>query len=158
MIINTLKKIAMRKIFLFMLMTSLTFSLNSCSKDDDSGLSGSSMTMKVGGVLKTFNTIIVDQVVYDDYVDLIITASNNGNTAEFVTFGIGKGDLGAGHSWGFEYTLNGVVYSESEIENIVNTNTTTNSDNKLIGTFNGNVSSGENVSIELSQGSFNITY
>lgn len=141
-----------------MLVTSLTLSLNSCSKDDNSTPTGNSVTMKVGGVEKTFNTVVVNQVPYDDYIDLIITASNNGSTTEFVSFGISKGDTGAGHSWGFEYTLNGMLYSEGEAISTVSSNATTNSDNKLIGTFSGTVTSSENVSLDLTQGSFDITY
>ncbi|MET0758848.1 MAG: hypothetical protein ABWZ56_00395 [Flavobacterium sp.] len=148
----------MKKIFLFMLVSLLTLSLNSCSKDNDSTPAGSSLTMKVGGVQKTFNTITVNEIPYDDYVDLIITASNNGSTSEFVTFGIGKGDMGAGHSWGFEYTLNDVVYTEGDVIRTISSNATANSDNKLVGTFSGTVTSGDNATIELSQGSFDISY
>lgn len=141
-----------------MLVTTLMLSLNSCSKDDNSDPTGNSVTMKVGGVEKTFNTVVVNQIPYEDYIDLIITASNNGSTTEFVTFGISKDDIGAGHSWGFEYTLNGMLYSEGEAVSTVSSNATTNSDNKLIGTFSGTVTSSENVSLDLTQGSFDITY
>lgn len=150
----------MRRIFLFMLMTALLLSFNSCSDSESNPLisSGNTITMKVGGELKTFNTVVVSQVPYDSYVDLIITASNSGNPTDFVKFGLGKGDIGEGHSWGFEYSVNGTSFFESGETSKVNSNITTNGDNKLTGTFSGSVTSVENVRLELTQGSFDITY
>lgn len=118
--------------------------------------------MKIGGVTKTFNTVVVNQQPYVsegiNYVDLIITASNNGSTSEFITFSIGKEDVGENLSWDFNYTLNEVVYSEDKIANQIVTNASTNIDKKLIGTFSGTVASETNEKIEITQGSFDITY
>ena len=148
----------MKKSYLFILVTFWTLFLSACSNDHDSGKPISNLTMKVGGVVKNFNNITVKEVPYADYSDLIITARNNENPTEFVTFGIGKGDIGPGNSWGFEYTLNGVFYSEDQGINGINSNTITNESNKLTGTFSGAVTSSENIILELSQGAFNITY
>lgn len=148
----------MKKSYLFILVTFWMLFLSACSNDHDSGKPISNLTMKVGGVVKNFNNITVKEVPYADYSDLIITARNNENPTEFVTFGIGKGDIGPGNSWGFEYTLNGVFYSEDQGINGINSNTITNESNKLTGTFSGAVTSSENIILELSQGAFNITY
>jgi hypothetical protein len=148
----------MKKSYLFILVTFWMLFLSACSNDLDSGKPISNLTMKVGGVVKNFNNITVKEVPYADYSDLIVTARNNENPTEFVTFGLGKGDVGPSNSWGFEYTLNGVFYSEDQGINGVNSNLTTNESNKLIGTFSGAVTSSENIILELSQGAFNITY
>ncbi len=148
----------MKKSYLLILVTFWILFLSACSNDRDSGKPISNLTMKVGGVVKNFNNITVKEVPYADYSDLIITARNNENPTEFVTFGLGKGDVGPSNSWGFEYTLNGVFYSEDQGINGINSNITTNESNKLIGTFSGAVTSSENIILELSQGAFNITY
>jgi hypothetical protein len=164
MIINTLNNLTMRKIFLFMLVIASTLSLNSCSKDDNnqSPPSSNSVTMKVGGTQKTFNTIEVKQEPYtldgENFIDLIITASINGNMSESLTFYVGKGDVGSGVSWGFNYIINDVVFFEDGVINSVNTNTTVNSDKKLVGTFDGIVTASDGTSLELTQGLFDISY
>lgn len=148
----------MKKTFLFLLATSLTLFLCACTNDGDSGKPISSVTMKVGGVVKNFSKITVKEVPYADYTDLIITARNNEDPTEFVTFGLGKGDVGTGNSWGFEYTLNGIYYSEELGGGGINSTIVINESNKLTGTFSGIVTSSENVILELSQGTFDITY
>ena len=158
MIINALNLIKMKKTFLFLLATSLTLFLCACSNDGDSGKPISNVSMKVGGVVKNFSSITVKEVPYADYTDLIITARNNEDPTEFVTFGLGKGDIGPGSAWGFEYTLNGIYYSEELGGNGINSTIVINESNKLTGTFSGAVTSSENVILELSQGAFDITY
>ena len=148
----------MKKIYLFIFVIFWMLFLSACTNDSDSGKPISNLTMKVGGVVKNFNTITVKEVPYADYSDLIITARNSNNPTEFVTFGLGKGDIGPGNSWGIEYTLNGVFYSEDQGIKGINSNITTNESNNLTGTFSGAVTSSENVILELTQGSFNITY
>ena len=152
----------MRRIFLYMLVFSLAFSSNSCTKDPSPSYSGNSVTTKVGGLEKTFNTVVVTQEPYTsggvNYVDLKITATNKGNTTESLVFSIGKGDLGVGHSWGFNYTINGVYYAEGDMPTTVSSDATINSDNKLKGTFNGTVTSSENVTLQLTEGTFDVSY
>ena len=148
----------MKKIYLFILALFLTLFLVACTSDGQSNKPISNLTMKVGGVVKNFTAITVKEVPYSDYTDLIITARNNENPTEYVTFGLGKGDIGIGHTWGFEYTLNGIYYSEALGGNGINSTVVINESNKLTGTFSGTVTSSENIILELTQGAFSITY
>ncbi|RTY89368.1 hypothetical protein [Flavobacterium sp. GT3R68] len=151
----------MKKVFLLMLVAGLTLPFNSCSSDNNS-TPGDSVTMRVGGVQKTFDTVAVTQTPYTqdgvDYVDLTIVASMSGNPDETVTFGAAKGFTGTGNSWGYSYLLNSVEYNEDELNNPMNSNITVNSNNHLVGTFSGPLTSSGNASVDITQGTFDITY
>ena len=165
MIINTLTLLIMKKIYVLMLVAILAFSLNFCSNHDTATTPpaptiANSVSMKVGGTIKTFNTVTVTQIPYTangmNFVDLEITASNDGSTKEFLVFYIAKGNLGQDVSWDFNYTLNDVPYAQ--VGTSIGSEATVNSDNKLKGTFSGTVTSSTDVNLELTQGSFDITY
>ena len=165
MIINTLTLLIMKKIYVLPLIAILAFTLNFCSKHSDDPTPAppaitSSVSMKVGGEIKTFNTVTVKEQPYtangENFVDLEITASQNGSTTEFIIFYIGKGNLGQNVSWDFNYTLNEVPYAQ--IGTSVGSEATINSNNKLKGSFSGTVTASDDKTLELTQGSFDITY
>lgn len=161
MSINTLNNIRMKKVFFLMLVAGIALPFSSCSEDNNSSPSDS-VTMRVGGVQKTFDTVVVTETPYTldgvDYVDLTITASMSGNPDETLTFGAGKGFTGTDNSWGYSYLLNSVAYNEDEIANPMSSNITVNSDNRLAGTFSGPLTSDASSSVDITQGTFDITY
>lgn len=152
----------MKKVFLLMLVAGLTLSFSSCSEDNNNSTPGDSVTMRVGGVQKTFDTVVVTETPYTqdgvEYVDLLVVASMSGNPDETLTFGGGKGYTGSGNTWGFYYRLNGVEYHEDELANPLSSNITVNSDNHFVGTFSGQVTSSANTTVDITEGTFDVTY
>lgn len=153
----------MKKLFLFL--AASTLALTSCSSDDDSTPSiGGTITVTIDGVAKTFNTVVVNEEVYDagtvdEYTELTVTGVIGTNTNEIISFGLEKGDVGANAIYFFSYVKDGVSYYNTS----VTTNVTTNNDSKkLIGNFSGTMTSfsgtGQNVDLVFTNGSFNIQY
>lgn len=157
----------MKKIFLFIATATLAFSMNSCSSDDNSDSNGGNttvggtITLKIDGVSKTFNNVIVNANPFDiDNPDLIlldVTASVAGNSSEYINFQIFKGRTGANSFYSdLQYTLNNITYRDQ-----VSSITQTNSDNVLKGTFNGDVEGYFNnawVIKTLTEGKFDVKY
>ena len=152
----------MKKLFLFL--AASTLALTSCSSDDDGGSSiGGTITVTIDGQAKTFNSVVVDEEVYDagtadEYTDLTVTGVIGTSTNEIITFYLEKGDLGSNAIYYFYYTKNGVTYYSTGISSNVTTN---NDSKKLIGNFSGTMSdvsgSGNNDAV-FTNGSFNIQY
>jgi hypothetical protein len=148
----------MKKLFLFLAASTLT--LTSCSSDDDGGSSiGGTITVTIDGQAKTFNSVVVDEEVYDDgYTELTVTGAIGTSTTEIITFNLDKGDLGSNAIYYFYYTKNGVTYYGTGISSNVTTN---NDSKKLIGNFSGtmsDISGGGNDDAVFTNGSFNIQY
>lgn len=162
----------MKKLFLFLSLATLSVGLNSCSKDDSSDSNNnatpSAVQVTINGTSKTFNTIVVDQDNYtlegQTYTDLNVTASINNSATEMITFSIQKGDVGADAIYNFEYVKDGKTYNSYNSEGFsFSTITQTNSNNKIVGTFSGGLSSWNNETgvydvATTSAGTFNITY
>lgn len=149
----------MKKIFLFLAAASL--SLASCSSDDGgSSNGGDSVTFKVNGVEKTFNTVQVEEVVWDEgtpdeFSQIEVTASMNNSPTEFVTFSVEPDGVGADALYDFRYTAAGdQFYSYDSFVSIVQTNT----GSKLRGTFSGTLNSGGEATKTITEGEFNISY
>ncbi|TRW26710.1 hypothetical protein FMM05_04860 [Flavobacterium zepuense] len=156
----------MKKLFLFTCLSALALTFNSCSDDDNKsnetdGTSGT-VTFKVNGVAKTYNTITVnpESEVSDGetFEWITITASPEGSASEFVTFELEKEAVGADASNYFEYVENNVTYYW---DNEFNVNTLTNNNDKVKGTFSGTVSiydanAQETVTKTISEGTFDI--
>lgn len=146
-------------------------SLISCSSDDNSGgNSGGNSELKVtiDGVQKTFNTIVVNEVHYEDWAsDLEITATIDNNPSEMIIFSLEEGSLGASAIWGFRYTKSGTTYdygySNHEESTSISSVINTNSNKKIKGNFEAVLASGfdENgnlIKVILTNGSFDISY
>ncbi len=155
----------MKKLFLFL--AASTLALTSCSSDDDSSSSiGGTITVTIDGQAKTFNTVVVNEQVYDagtadEYTDLTITGVIGTSTSEIITFSVEKGDVGADAIYQFGYTKDGMYYTS--YYGVLSANVTTNnSSKKLIGNFSGTLGSnsgtGEVTDAILTNGSFNIQY
>ena len=149
----------MKKLFLFL--AASTLALTSCSSDDDGGSSiGGTITVTIDGQAKTFNTVVVNEEVYDDgYTELSVTGVIGTSTSEIITLIMEKGDLGSGAIYSFNYTKDGVSYFDSGMSSNVTTN---NDSKKLIGNFSGTMSSfsgsGEPINVVFTNGSFNVQY
>jgi hypothetical protein len=156
----------MKKLFLFTLISALTFSLNSCSGDDDSAAAvntqpGGTLTMKIDGNLKTYNTVIVN---VDDQTDgetlLTVTASQDGGSNETVRFNVYKGDVGSDVMFPISFVIGGAQHSLYDF----NQNVTVNSNNHLKGTFSGNITEWNNETQQvetqhvITEGSYDVTY
>ena len=162
----------MKKLFLFLSLATLSVGLNSCSKDDSSDSNNnatpSSVQVKIDGVTKTFNTIVVNQDTYTEggqtYTDLRVSASINNSTTEIITFELGKGDVGTNVIYSFEYVKNGKTYnSYNSSSQAFASITQANSNNKITGTFSGGLSFWNNdtqayESVTTSEGTFNVSY
>lgn len=156
----------MKKLFLFTLLSALTISLASCSSDDNNGSgnggsTGGTLTVKINGTQKTFNTITVNKEAPDEDGDvyLDITASINGSADEMINFGLYQGDTGSNTVWNLEYKANNETYNFNP-----NFNVLTNNNNQLKGTFSGqykqwdNDTQQEEVLFNFTEGSFDIRH
>ena len=158
----------MKKLFLFVSAIALTVSLNSCSKSDSSSSVGGTITMKINGTSKTFNTVVVDEHVYyagttDEYTELTATGIVGTDATEYVTFTTDKGVLGSDAIYSFEYYKNGQTYYSYGGGGFAANVTTNNTSKKLIGSFsgilNGNDSTtGDPITVSLTNGTFNVQY
>lgn len=149
----------MKKLFLFVAVAGLAFSLNSCSSSSSGGSSpGGTLTAKINGVAKTFNTVVVSENVQgagtaDEYTELTVTAAIGTSTTEFITFYLDKGDLGSDAIYEFYYTKDGVIYNGSWATNV----TTNNNSKKIVGSLSGTFSDGVTAFV-ISEGTFNVQY
>ena len=140
----------MKKVFLFLVLTTIGFTINSCSSDNSSptGI----VTFKLNGVQKTLKIISVNE-----YKQISVYASSR--TVEgAVEFSFKKGDLGNIIS-DFTYIVGGDVgyLKSSDFSGTV----TANDDKKLIGTFSGHVGSSDGTDtndLNITEGMFNIQY
>ena len=152
----------MKKLFLFVAVAALTISLNSCSSSGSGGSSpGGTLTAKINGVAKTFNTVVVNENVQnagtvDEYTELTVTGAIGTSTTEIITFNLDKGDLGSNAIYYFTYTKDGEFYQGTSMA----TNVTTNSNGKkLVGNFSGDVTNNSFTNtLTFTEGSFNIQY
>ncbi len=156
----------MKKVFLFTCLSALALSFNSCSDDDSSsngGEPGGTVSFKVDGVQKTFNTVTVNEdsetFEGETYTWYEVTASADGNATEMIYFEVEKGYNGADSFDNFDYTSATQVYS-MDWDNF-SSNTTTNSSQKLKGSFTGTVSRWNNetqtsMDKEITTGTFDI--
>lgn len=163
----------MKKLFLIAVLSVFTLSVTSCSDDDSGSTNNSSTTtgtfsMKVDGVTKSYNTIVVNDDVYaegtpDEEHTLSVTASNANNLSEVVYFNVYKGDLGPGVIYNFTYTANGHTYYANSWEDFTTVVQTNSNDNKLKGSFSGvlyyQTMNGEEIGTAgITEGMFDIKY
>jgi len=150
-----------KNLFLFLMITSFTVFNVSCSKDDDdTSTTSNSLSVKVDGTLKNFNTITVVENIQnlgtvDEYTLLEVTASNS--SSEQIKFGVEKNDIGNDILWYLKYIDGSTEYDSSGFDN---SNVTVNSNNKITGTFSGDMTniSGGIDNIQLTEGAFNFQY
>ena len=134
----------MKKLFLFVSVVALTSSLNSCSKDSGGG---SSMSMKVGGVKKSFKTAAYS-LGGSTYVYGYI--GNADAPTESVDFDLETG-TGADKISGFYYDN----ASDSYTPVTFTSNVTTNSTSSAKGTFSGTLEPfGSGSNLVITEGTF----
>lgn len=158
----------MKKLFLFTCLSAIALTFNSCSDDDSSsnnngGEPGGTVSFKVAGVQKTFNTVTVtedsDTSNGETYTWYKVTASNNGSATEMIYFEVEKGYAGADSFDTFNYTLNTDVYL-LDWDNF-SSNTIKNNATKLTGTFSGTATKWNNdtqtsTDKQITEGTFDI--
>ena len=158
----------MKKLFLFTCLSALALSFNSCSDDDSSsnnngGETGGTVSFKVDGVQKTFDTVTVNLQSETEEGETWewyeVTASDAGASTETIYFEIEKGYSGADSFDTFTYTSNNSDF-DMDWDNF-SANTTSNSSSKLKGSFSGTVQQWSNENQEYTQkaiteGTFNI--
>ena len=153
----------MKKLFLFVTaITAMTF-LNSCSSDDNAdsnsgGNLGGTISLKIDGVSKTFNNVIVNKNETENYTELLVTATMGNSTTEVISFGVEAGNVGTYATYDFRYANGTNTFSDSgQLNSVVQIN----SNNKLKGNFSGsmtNHSSSTQENVNFSEGSYDISY
>ena len=116
----------MKKLLLFVSAIALTVSLNSCSSDSDGG---SSMSLKVDGVKKSFKTVIYS---FGGTTSVYGYTGNVDNPTAEVEFDLATG-IGADKISNFFYYTATTDYSEVTLTS----NVTTNTASSAAGTFSG---------------------
>lgn len=150
----------MRKIFLFVSFCALSIGIASCSGDDNDPVTqpGGTVTLKMNGVAKTYNTVTVSKSTSSDMTTLMLTASQNGGSTEMVKFIMEEGVTGANEIWNTEMTIGG-----ANTYTTFSTNTTANSNNHVKGTFSGtatvyNNATGTETIYNITEGNFEANY
>jgi len=155
----------MKKAFLLFVAT-VALTLTSCSGDDSSSSSTpedltpvGTVTMKVDGVLKTYNTIAMTEYIDGGQEYRSFTASQNGSSSELVKFHTKIGVVGASSYIGFEYVTNSISQQLSPSTNIL-----VNNDEALKINFSGLYQTGFDMEIGeptysyITDGVIDITY
>jgi len=154
----------MKKLFLILFATAATFSASSCSDDDAAATTtGDTVTFKVNGVQKTYNTVSVEEETEGGVTYLYVTAMNGTNISEVVTFDIVKGETADDSVNGFVYDVAGVTYENVGTGTSFSSEIDHNMDGHIEGRFTGTLreyfgTSEEPVFKTFTEGSFNISY
>jgi hypothetical protein len=119
----------MKKLFLFIAVSALTLSLNSCSKDDNNG--GSSVSFKINGVTKKFTTVAGKTAGFIIVSGYIGSATD---PTESISFTMTDGTTGTNAISNFSYDNATDTYFPATT---LTHNVTTNSGNSVKGTFSG---------------------
>lgn len=114
--------------------------------------------MKINGISKTFNTVVVYENTFGEETELTVTGTGTDATGS-VSFLLRKGDVGANVIYEFVY-YNGLLYYDYSG---FSTSVTTNSiGKKLVGAFSGNLlaydEQGNTMSVALNNGTFSVQY
>ena len=155
----------MKKLFLFIAVSSLLFSLNSCTNSDSSRGIGGSITMKINGVSKTYYTVAVNQQIIsagtaNEYKLLTVIGTVGANTTEIITFNLVRGDVGSDVVFDFTYQNGTSLYFGNSLNGFISNVTLNNSGNQLNGNFAGELvdNLGNPSGIVLSEGAFDVQY
>lgn len=134
----------MKKLFLFVSAVALTVSLNSCSSDSDGG---SSMSMKVNGVKKTFKT---EAFSFGGTTNVYGYIGDIDNPTEQVNFALASGT--GDKVTGFSYDNADGSYDATTFTS----NVTVNSATSAKGTFSGTVEPfiGAGADLTITEGTF----
>lgn len=140
----------MKKLFLFLSVAVLTFSLNSCSSDDSSG-GGEKITFKINGTSKTFTNIDVYEANGEKYITGYIGSANDPSEVIFIE--ADANNTGSAII-SVEYYDNGDDYDGG-----LNANITVNTDTKFKATFSGTMIAFDGGSeVPLTNGSIDVSF
>lgn len=141
----------------------------SCNKDDDDEQQTpvippvqSFLKVTIEGTEYTFNHFVVETqtVVEPDYtyVDLHVTASIEGDETKSIEFNLEQ-DVPGTETIYFFYLMSDGEFDTDHTGAAFNTNVTTNSNRRIIGTCSGSLANVDNTdTIAIANGSFDISY
>lgn len=148
----------MKKLLLFVSITTCSLLLTSCSNDDNKSTSSSSskVSFKINGVAKTLNSVSVNTSAPDADGDVTLTVAATDGGTNNVSIEVYRGELGAnGH---VTFYMGGTLYYTSYSG--FTSYFTQNDEHHLKGTFSGeiyNAATG-NQTGQISEGVFDINY
>jgi hypothetical protein len=146
----------MKKIFLFMTVTFLSLSLNSCSKssssDDGGGGGANTITCKIAGASKSFTATTTSS---GGFVVIYGYTGNQADPTETITLAMQSGATGTNKINSISYmNAAGASYAADPITS----NVTTNSATAAAGTFSGTLTSFDaGADLTLTNGSFSVS-
>jgi hypothetical protein len=157
------RNILMKKIFLFLLLATAAFSLNSCSGNDSSDPEpGGTISFMFNGAQKTFHNVTVSENLYfegtpDEYSELFVFGIDPDIPGENVRFTLYKNHMEDIVS--VFYTISDVEYERKENQFTLSL-TANGNNNRLKGTFSGDMYAPFNTvdDISVSNGTFDIQY
>ncbi len=156
----------MKRLFLFALISTLSFSLTGCSDDDSSGTTSAAtfVKFKIDGVQKEFTNVTYEEFQEEDGTYVYVTAMNGTNISEIVTFEFMKNDTQSEDAiFGFTFDVAGVTYENvgagTSFSSVMEINNNTEAKGVFTGTLKewfGN--SEEPVFKTFTEGSFRLKY
>lgn len=140
--------------------------LFSCSSDDDSAPTAPPpvvtdfLKVTIAGTEYTFDRFFIETaaVAPEGYIDLIVEATISTDASKKIIFKLEKDVPGTETIYYFYYKNGLDEYDTGENMASFSTNVTKNSDYKLIGTFSGIIAMEGAENLQLTNGSFDITY
>ena len=143
----------MKKLFLFVAVAAIAFSLNSCSKSDSSSSAGGKISFKVNGVSKTFTNAVAVESTGSIFVEAYIGSA--ANPTETVSFAVEASMTGSDAIYSFYYSNDTDDYSYGTAP--FTRNVTRNTSALLRGTFSGSLNSDTSAAtLPITEGSFDI--
>jgi type II secretory pathway component GspD/PulD (secretin) len=140
----------MKKLFLFLSVSVLALSLNSCSSDSGSG--NGSVSLKIGGVSKSF------KVETDESFGTVYVYGYRGsidNPTETIDFQFDTNATGADQIMGITYSNENDSYYDTTLVSNISSNTAT----AAKGTFSTTLTPfGAGSDLELTEGKFSVKY
>jgi hypothetical protein len=150
----------MKKIFLFLAVSMLAISFNSCSSDNGGASGKNNIKFKLDGHQKTFTSITITGQGQGADGQIFLTVEGTTNSGEFVNFGLYQGQTGNNVLVYFNYG-DGTEDLGTDGGQPFTSNVATNSTTEvhIQGTFSGTLTTSGGVSSSaVTGGTFDITY
>lgn len=156
----------MKKLSLLALFVTFSFSITACSDTDVSDIRNrpsGNLVMMVDGVQKQYNDIKMTEIIEEDGdVRLDISCTQNGKPGEYIKFRTYKYRTGTGRTSTWFYSDDSNAFRREIVdgeEYDIESNITTNNNNRLRGTFSGTLyNTYSKIAIEITEGELNYNY
>lgn len=155
----------MKKIYFLVFAIIIGLTASSCSDETTELLNRpyGEMTLIVNNVQKSYNNVQVTEKVGSTgqrYLDVV--GSNNGVPGEYIAFRINKYETGANRATRWAYSQDSNLAKRKQVdgeEYDIDSNTLLNSDNRLRGTFSGQLyNEYSNIVVTIEAGEFTYNY